>query len=260
MKNPVILSIDFDFFVREIPVLDWGFSEEISQELLALIWGARMFGTSDDILNALVPSSGPCSPGFWGALRDLGFSMIDALAFFSDSHEVGGRQVFECLDKTERYDIFHFDAHHDMGYKGNLKGFIENQGPISCEDWLLAYPAVSRRIDTIHVVYPEWRREPCPITGLPVSEIDSDMGLDTQRTILGVIGTMVEIDYWGDLVPEARDVDFICVSRSPPWVPPWMDGEFESLMDNCPGYELHHSFGPQGDKLFQMRQAVSCSS
>ena len=259
LKNPVIVSIDFDFFVREPVILDWGHSEAMSPELLEMIWAARRFGMTPKATQALVPESGPRPVEFWGALEGLGFSLVDALAFFSDSHEVGGRQIFECLDKTMRYDLFHFDAHHDLGYRESPEGILlgSSKWP-SCEDWLIQYALKSRRIDTVNVVYPEWRREPCPLSGIPAAEVSSVVELGEQVKALERVGTSLDVLFWEDLEPEPCTVEFICVARSPAWVPPWFDDEYAVLLDECPGYELHHSFGPHEDLIFQPRQMNVC--
>jgi hypothetical protein len=199
-KPAIDVSIDFDFFIREDPIWDWGHREEqgaIGRLFVGPIWKTRyasldLHFLTDPAEHAdFLPSSLP------GLLRAKGLrvnartkvavaaSHLEALAFFR-----GARRPADML--------INIDAHHDLWP-------LALGAEPNCGNWLTRL-ASERPLMNIRQVYPAWK----------------------DRAIDGPPTAPVKVCGWND--PWEPDGGapirrlFLCLS--PVWVPPHHDASF----------------------------------
>ena len=194
MARKVLLSIDMDWFYRELPEWDWGHSES-PVFLSEPIWLSRyqmldVYSECDPMRHADIP------PMFFvNALQKKGFKLTkktriggswshsDAYEFFKDS----GAKV-----------LFNFDAHHDL--------FSEDE--LDCGNWLYHLQRDDKLAEVVWVV-PKWSE-----------------GLGWYGSPAGPI----EVKHWEDLRDEEFEVEAVFIAQSPAWSPPHFDEEFGKLI------------------------------
>jgi hypothetical protein len=125
----MLLSIDFDFFVREDPLWDLGHIE--NEFFMDLIWRARPH------LLGLMKAEG--HRGFWDQLRKS--FTFDREIFVSESH----LEAYNFVQPFEQ--IILIDAHHDCWQK-------EDPLNITCDSW--AYYATHVAKCELIWVHPPW--------------------------------------------------------------------------------------------------------
>lgn len=236
-----MLSIDWDFFlwrgceapsatlatnigdVSAYHLFDWGHSEHQSPMLQDIIWVTRYAGFARlGLCPRTVPGFRDVTPeSFCADLRRRGLG-DDAVVLAADSHAAGYRVAAEhVLQKPARRRVVHFDAHHDLGYRGVYQQ--KRAGSTDCAAWL--WHALDRKlVDEVLVVYPDWR-DTCEWNELRKSQ-------HMRR-----FRTQVSHMLWSDWVARAenlQDVSVINVARSSAWTPPWFDRDFEALLGLLP--------------------------
>lgn len=268
-----VLDIDFDAFVREPSLLDWGHGEvSLFQSLVwwprSMVWANH---PSLDLGDILTPPHGPHLKHFWDRLAKVGWKFNDSTrGIAADSHATVASRLLATLNRQvsdifivdevgEEPDfppitIYHIDAHHDLGYHDEQVQERMAKGRLSCDAWLYLLPHyLGRRVEKIVVVYPEWRREPCPISKMNISEGYEEL-LQRRAEGLWKIGCELEVVYWNDLVVPEEAIDWITMAQSSAWVPPWYDCQFEKWMLDAPCRDrLSQNFGPERFGQFECR-------
>lgn len=251
MARRILLDVDFDFFVRESHMLDWGHSESpLFQEI---IWAGRVQGAlmgGLDLDEVLTSPDDVTPEQFWPALEERGFVFgddeYDPMCVSGDSHGDVGVSVPRWMagEEDDEWEIWHFDAHHDLGYGNDPVDEREEKGVLTCADWLYLITRWQPvNIRKIVIVYPEWRRQPDPLSGrgLSMSEADAQQELLAERIAkLAEVGCEVEIVYWNDLPRPEHPVTLISAALSSAWVPPWYDRRFERFVYSSPATEHHY--------------------
>lgn len=200
-----LLVVDWDFFfpnnetgyhedLGPWPLYDWSHKESPFYE--TIIWDTRAFGFHYN--NMVLPR---CSgyENFWSRFK---FSK-HAQLFYADSN------AFAAIPRVQK-SIKHvtlLDAHHDSGYARDIWEALA-EGSFSCEDWMYVYYDAVREM-----FYPAWKHEGLVVEKQPM--------FDTARSI----------DDGRDF-PEPYDRVFVC--RSPAWVPPWCDDQFDEFLKLAP--------------------------
>jgi hypothetical protein len=252
-----ILDIDFDYFVRESLALDWGHREApFFQEAL---WPIRydMAKRAGLNLEDILDSDVDLDPErFWEGLQKKGFEFDDkAPTLVGDSHVHVGMQIPHLVRPGRLWELWHFDAHHDLGYDKKRRDRHDLEGIATCEDWLyfLARDAVKKvgGLRRVHIVYPNWRREKDPIIrGADLHEVDADgrknlieefiqFGWNTVSRSPYCELTFQHFD--GIKLPDKPPPVFsaITISLSSAWVPPWYDKVFERFVEDAPGLDIY---------------------
>jgi hypothetical protein len=197
MKN--ILSIDFDFFVREDPMWDFGHSETNGM-FMQLAWSARYMGLdlySDCDMKKYADFMPDC---LIGNLLRLGFHFKKNLKLaMAESHVKAYDFIKE--EFGEECNVYNFDAHHDM-----FGGHEE----LNCGNWLLKLRA-ENLVKKIVWVKPKWLRE----------FMDGSVHLPRTKEV-----------YYDELIKKNLNVKFdgIFFCRSGVWTPPHLDGEFAKMV------------------------------
>lgn len=236
-----MISIDWDFFlwrgyeakeafietvrgpIHADQLFDWGNSEGHSAELQQFLWMTRYSGL---VACGLKPE------------EIAGFRDPHPLAFAShlasrlpagplglllaDSHAVGfraARMAFE-REGQEPVHVLHFDAHHDLGYRGVQQQ--KRSGHTDCGAWL--WHAMDRGlVSGVTVVYPDWRS-------------DGDWAQLLKAPHMRRFKERVHSTRWGAWRQEhgPLDVSVINVARSSAWTPPWFDLDFQRFVGAIP--------------------------
>ncbi|MFA6971792.1 MAG: hypothetical protein WC208_10375 [Gallionella sp.] len=195
-----LISFDFDFFVRENPLWDWGHSENKAM-FLTLLWGIRY---SDKKLYE------ECDPAKYAdfmpedtllKLIKMGFTFKKKpLLYVSESH----KDIYEVARGLERSEIYHFDAHHDL---------YDDGGDLNCGNW--GIKAIEQGLVEKYIwVAPEWGKE------YDMMDL-SDYCLTDE----------IQGHYYNDFLKirekaKPIDIDAIFICRSGAWVPPHLDEHF----------------------------------
>lgn len=242
------LSVDFDFFpamprmtdriqtnqgdVAAGFVYDWGQSETGAVAALQdFLWHER--AASFDRLGldlekefAIRPDRGSTTVDEFLAVLNPG-EESRLLAWYPSHVSAFPALRMVATESLMGLEVWHFDAHHDLGYGREAVERMRESGNITCEDWLLA--AVEHGYaSSVHVVYPDWR-------GMDEWN-PHDVDLDEARGWL--TGFDIQVHTWS----EVKDLDFGTpagqfLARSDSWTPPYLDPEFERLAKGL-GYPL----------------------
>lgn len=195
-----ILSIDFDYFLPNTDLYDWGHIE--NQFMVNFIWQLRVtsinFKTKASAVDEVMPDN-----------RLL-------LNFFD--RVVAGKPkygFFVCESHSALYKIVKFfnspiyltnyDAHHDFGYK-NLKHNL-----ITCENWAKVLNGEGL-IKEYKLFYPPWRRDD------PESKINNKI---------------INVQYGIQKRKNKFDLIFVC--RSGAWTPSWVDHLWIDFIERLKG-------------------------
>ena len=221
--RPLFLSVDWDFFVPEDELWDWGHQE--NGLFIEAMWQFRLadfFAKGKDLRKEMALAT--CDPGakeFWRTMERLGYKITKqtevtvgeshAQAAGPFIHAAGGKPI----------DVLHFDAHADSGY-GKPDEVVKRvraalqKGQTDCGSWLLA---LAMSVPTnVTYVYPKWKglKEWAQFEG------DKDARLKEFSDYQAVV-------YDEDDMVEAcppRPVSHVFICRSGAWTPPWLDEEF----------------------------------
>ena len=198
-----LLSIDYDFFIREDPLWDFGHSEGLNAGPLGgAIWFSRYMAL--DLFEETDPDTyADFQPiQIVEALRQKGFAFPEEKipVGVGDSH----RHALEYLTRLGQPDVLiNIDAHHDC---------YEPRGEeVECDTWLTEM--IDKWGVEVAQIYPGWKDQawdPAPVR--PMS-----------------------IHAWPEWVPAKEGsplvVQGIYVSRSGTWVPPHHDPGFLDMVD-----------------------------
>lgn len=186
------LSIDLDFFSRELPEWDFGHSENFSLTLNNTLWAPR-YAFYDLLEEAHIRHADIHPFEFFERLIVLGFG-------FSDQTRIGAswthKDAFAFFHSMDIDRVVNVDAHHDCGY-----GDIET---LNCGNW--AYYLNKEKSMRIQWVRPKWQKN----SGEP----------DCPKEEL----------FFHQVGMAAGEVAGIFISQSPAWVPPHNDVHYAVLL------------------------------
>lgn len=241
-----LVSLDFDFFFRELGILDWGHSEsDLFKALEDAIWGARVMGAVQAGINLIDLQRVEAwrdVTSFWAILQEKGFvfpiSPNPALGFVGETHaEVAMEMLCELED--EEYVLYSFDAHHDLNYKcGETdQDMAADQAFVGSDNWMFNLVLQVPQIRKVVLVYPDWRLERCPLLGKGLDEGYDDL-IAARSRYFAKSGIQFDWMHWSDLKRQSPiDVARIGVCQSSAWVPPWFEADFARLVETMPPTE-----------------------
>jgi len=202
----VVLSIDFDFFIKEDISYDWGHRE--NGLFIGPIWPIRAMQLLSQGIDPLKdvglvedPSELPVS------LKKLGWKFCkQSRLSIAESHA----SAYHALKYHTNLEIINIDAHHDICYGQDEK--------LDCGNWIYML-AKEGRVKKVTIVYPLWRKSEHD------AEMDSDYLSNESVKKLTSLGVEVDVVYGIDKT-HPRKVREVFIARSGAWVPPWTDDEF----------------------------------
>lgn len=198
MKN--LLSIDFDFFVRENPMWDWGHSET-NKIFHNVAWHSR-YATNDVYTDCDIDKYANFFPEFiLLETANKGFHLKkDFNLYVADSH----KEAYKVLEKLGKCRVYNLDAHHDL-YDGK---------ELDCGNWLTK--GFKRGlVEEAFWIAPDWGTE---FEMLKFREVERKK-----------YGKKLTLAYYNDfLVNKTFDDVFVC--RSSSWVPPHCDERFATMI------------------------------
>jgi hypothetical protein len=221
MFKPLILSIDFDFFVKEDRALDMGHGD--TSMFNTVLWQVRehQWALQGKTVKELVPMVIPPFALVCNVLHR--FKIEGTNVAWSESH-LG---IIEFLDRFHpkgSIEVINFDAHHDLGYHGD--DFKKDYSP-SCGNWAMQLLR-QQRMDQYTLVYPDWRSE--------VPEPGADKLLPRyQKHLPGI--NVCSWREWRRQRRRPRKIAGLFICRSGPWVPPCYDGEFNRMVTALTGIQ-----------------------
>lgn len=230
----ILLSVDFDFFVREKPIWDWSHAESaIYQELLWPQRAAGFLARGYDLRDETDPEkhANPTPSKFWDVLERLGYlDLGDQTACVTNSHAFAAPHWWSGYYEEDDYLLINFDAHHDLGYRTSHEQDKRwEKGVSECGDWLYMLMRQNPRMKA-KIIYPEWK-------GL--EELRHEKEIPWKR--YGFLEGRVEAGVFSEdfvRLPEDAIVDDVFICRSGAWVPPWLDESFERFCYRGGFYEL----------------------
>jgi hypothetical protein len=213
LVKTVDLSIDFDFFVRELLEWDWGHGETAGHFYATALWNIRYSGNSFDIYDETDPAKhADVEPNahFISALTDKGLS----LGLYRDKKRKIGvaeshKEAFEFFtNKSAPADyVVNIDAHHDV--------YTTTENPLDCGNWLSHLHQKWPETKIVQV-YPKWQSLR--------SQMDAVAAKGGDTTISGV---PLRIARWADFkFPEGAILRNVFICRSGAWTPPHLDQMF----------------------------------
>lgn len=204
------ISIDFDFFTREQPEWDFGHREDFRPAMQDTIWHTR-YGLIDLYSETDIARYADLRPDklfLELAKRGLDFREGEKRRVMcADSHE----HAYDFFWRSKARRLVNIDAHHDCWTATNGRR-------VKCDNWLtmLRYERANREYTS---VYPKWKDieadgPPQPLIGSPV------------RRPAGV-----RLVQWRNWAPVSDVVGDIFICRSPAWVPPHHDTQFQRMCE-----------------------------
>ena len=203
----IYLSIDFDYFVREKIIWDWGHSENYERLNLFgnLIWPIR-YGSVDIFKETDPKTYADFQPiEILQRLRDKGLHINNQTKLgIAESHE---KAYPFFANGGNPHLLIHLDAHHDLYSKGTL----------NCGNWLYHLAKKYHQLKVLFV-HPNWALDE------HLSSAEKDISKDILKEV-----NIKYITY--DQLPVLnQDIDKIFVCRSGVWVPPHFDRVFENMV------------------------------
>lgn len=211
----VDLSIDFDFFVREDPMWDFGHQEGGP---LAAVFSNHIWPTRYAAVDLYTETDPQTYADFLPehlvkrlAAKGLRFTGLTGRRLgVADSH----RHAYEFFRNSKAHTLLNIDAHHDC-WTGT------NGLSVACDNWLTFLRHERRQRHYIQL-YPKWKDPsndgpPQPLIGSPVRK-----------------PAEVSIKQWADWPGFGNGqhvVGDIFICRSPVWVPPHHDAAFIALVE-----------------------------
>lgn len=212
----ILLTIDFDFFVRLLHEYDWQHNESHGDSIQQAVWmtrAAQLLGSGIDPASMLVgdPSALPADLGARG-LRLRGASL-----FVADSHAWGGPWAMQ--NGSRGTSLVNLDAHHDLGYweREALAKMLREQR-VECGSWARAALLLNACRD-YRVIYPAWK-------GL--AELRDAKHPRTHLTARQL--ARCSFAEWPSAGPIEGKAASVLLVRSGAWSPPWLDGAWLGMV------------------------------
>ena len=192
-----LLSIDFDFFIREDPKWDFGHNEA-NEIFMNAAWLARYLSI-DLYKETNIKRYADFNPkDIISKLKWLGFKLENPRVVIADSH----KHAYNETKKLKECRIFNFDAHHD---------YWDDEQKVSCANWLLK-SEFSHYTKELTWIPPSWLRK-------------FDYELPQSSRIETLFCDTLEENQFKNI-----KVDTIFLCRSGCWVPPHHDLEFFKMV------------------------------
>ena len=233
-----IISVDYDFLVPhriyqkiELPdgekvpgimIYDWTMGEGGNTMLEMVKWETRalnfkLWGL--DIQEEMKLTPDPLD--FIASVSGhVGGNYVPA--YNADSHAWGAILAKDYSRHLGPLDVVNFDAHHDLGYFGG--GYGEKLktltiDDVDCGNWAL-WALMQGHIQNYTLVYPDW---------LGTVEMPEARLRELEKAFPGQISVTTWKEFLAGDEIDDLEVAFFC--RSSGWVPPWLDGGFQTLLD-----------------------------
>lgn len=214
-----MVSVDFDYFVRELPIWDWGHMDENNKEAYLYakkIWYVRYITSEIDIIKETDPKTyADFEPiDLLSKFRELGLKFNDKTRLMiADSHA----DVYYFFKEMQSNVMIHIDAHHDM---------YDDRDEITCENWLANLTKIKENMEIYHVV-PKWEKE-----WYPSAKSKEDMLERVSSAIRKEIKqrAIIRHVFFEDLPKFDSVVEGIFFCRSGAWTPPHLDQEFIDMV------------------------------
>ena len=246
MADPVLLSIDFDYFIREDNAWDWTHGEApFYQGPMWTIRESQAINAGIDLRKETDPNkyATPKPLLFFDTLAHMGFDFSKTPVFVADSHALA-YPTFCDAPRKKNTRILNFDAHHDLGYDlGQVKKHIA-EGICDCADWLMVTLASCKTL-TAQVIYPTWKGL-CEWEFTHLARVAEPM-VWSKPKVSKLAGPISRI--------------FIC--RSGSWVPPWYDKLFIDFVKSACAltktiplnvYQTHEKMDPLTPREYSRKQ------
>jgi len=215
----ILVSVDFDYFVRELPIWDWGHQDENGKNAeiyTNVIWNVRYTTSRIDIIKETdLKKYADFEPLYLlSKFRKLGLKFNNTTRMMiAESHA----QAYQFFKEMQSNVMIHIDAHHDM---------YDDNDEITCGNWLANLTKVKQGMEIYHVV-PKWEQE--WYSGIKTKDemfkkISSAIGNEIkQRAVIKHL-------FFEDL-PKFNDVvEGIFFCRSGSWTPPHLDQDFIDML------------------------------
>lgn len=204
----VDLSIDFDWFIRENPLWDWGHKEQMLFLNFNPLWLMRY--SSLDLVKETDPKTyADFEPSdLIRMLKSKGFKFSRKTEFLMCESHLGITTAF----KENHADLLiSLDAHHDYWENGEAEASIDLDGcSVDCGSWLRYFQKKGFYKKTI-IVYPKW-----------LSDEDAQEDIKEHKIPFPIV-------HFKDLEQEDYEVQRVFLCRSGCWVPPHHDQDFLQL-------------------------------
>lgn len=192
----IALSIDLDYFCRELPEWDWGHSEDMLM-MNDIIWVARYHSMLDVLSETNVNKYADCMPD------DLLYRLRGYGCNFSKRTKLGigwsHKFAYNFFNSINFDALINVDAHHDLfdGAQLNCGNWVEKLRDIKAFQYTW--------------VYPKW---------LPTHYVKRHKNI--QHTIqLKSVKRVIQSD---------NMIVGIYIAQSPAWVPPYMDKYIDHIV------------------------------
>jgi hypothetical protein len=215
MSTPLLLSIDFDFW---IPVRR-AFCPLVAEqggEKDRIQWVRRVVEAWEQNVDLrkeirLAPKEWPTPQGLAKWLTSKGIVLADEGIAIADQHHYAFQHFHDAKDGW----LFHVDAHHDMGYDVAADR-------LNCGNWVQRLVEAGS-VKRVTLIYPEWRQ-----AKRYRSEMETPDAIKARRW-LKARGTEVEVQYGMYHLPANSQFTRTILARSGAWTPPWLDATCVSL-------------------------------
>jgi len=207
-----IISIDWDFFVEEDPILDMGHRElpmflETMWTIREAEWRAR-----GKTVPEMLPFREPSPSLFLNIVGRMGRRSAYPVAV-SESHKLITRFVGEISKPGDKFHVVNIDAHHDIAYSDGVDPLN-----LDCGNWA-GYLAQHEKLLSYAQVYPEWRRK----------HPECEPG-DPERTMREISKDLpCSVAHWNDWSRTPFNLVGVFICRSGCWAPPCYDSAFNTL-------------------------------
>lgn len=218
MPKTIFLNVDWDFFIREDPMWDWGHNETaLFSEMMWTVRAMSFMMQGVDLDKEMCPwrNGFPKPNQFMHYLQNemgLKFQVDPADIVVGDSHGEASR-FYGGQDL-----VLNFDAHHDCGYtdRKTLRKW-EKQEHTEAGSWLWMLLKRHSLLEA-HILYPKWKGW-FEYEGTDFTErFEANMW---DRVFFDVVEPDVDFSLYKNAV-----VTGVYIARSGTWTPPWFDGDF----------------------------------
>lgn len=215
----ILVSVDFDYFVRELPKWDWGHGDENGGQADVYAykaWYVRYITSKIDIIKETDPKThADFEPiRLLSKFRELGLKFNDKTRLMiADSHA----DVYYFFKEMQSNVMIHIDAHHDM---------YDDRDEITCENWLANLTKIKENMEIYHVV-PKWEKE-----WYPSAKSKEEVLKKISSAIKNEIKQRATIRHvFFEGLSKFNDVvEGIFFCRSGSWTPPHLDQEFIDMV------------------------------